>query len=476
MSWGTFSVLALLSVVAPRSEGAVLLGWDPSPSTTVTGYKVYYGVASRAYINVIDAGNVTSNIVSGLIGNVTYFFTVTAYTQSGLESDYSNEINLVPSAGSNTPPVISIISDQVINKNLTTAPIPFQVQDAETAAAALVVQASASNTNLMPVSRITFGGSGANRTITLSPALNQSGIATITVTVSDSVAIATRAFQLTVTGSNGLPVIVMPGPVSVAKDTTNAISGISITDLDGGSGAFSVSLRSGFGRIQVLTTVAAGLTAAQIAFNGSGNVQITAPLAAINRTFARSNGVSYAASLNFVGSDTLTAVVNDNGNTGLGGAMSTTGAVAVAVIGSNFDVWKFQNFAYSDLSDPTKEATIWGDNADPDQDGQDNLLEFALGLDPEVKQPTQQGVATQVVDVNGSKYFSLSYNHRKNEPSIQYIPEVSSDEQTWSSGTGAIRQVSVTNVNTTFEVVVCQDLTPITPDNPRFFRLRVIKN
>jgi hypothetical protein len=34
------------------------------------------------------------------------------------------------------------------------------------------------------------------------------------------------------------------------------------------------------------------------------------------------------------------------------------------------------------LANSALQATVWGDKADPDKDGRDNLLEYALGLDP----------------------------------------------------------------------------------------------
>jgi hypothetical protein len=51
---------------------------------------------------------------------------------------------------------------------------------------------------LVPNANIVFGGSGANRTVTVTPAAGQSGIATITVTVSDGQLSTPTSFQLTV--------------------------------------------------------------------------------------------------------------------------------------------------------------------------------------------------------------------------------------------------------------------------------------
>jgi hypothetical protein len=78
------------------ATSSIALAWNRSSTTNVTGYRVYYGVASGNYSNSIVAGNVTNNTVPGLAGGVTYFFAVTAYNASGLESTFSNELSYVP--------------------------------------------------------------------------------------------------------------------------------------------------------------------------------------------------------------------------------------------------------------------------------------------------------------------------------------------------------------------------------------------
>jgi hypothetical protein len=46
------------------------------------------------------------------------------------------------------------------------------------------------------------------------------------------------------------------------------------------------------------------------------------------------------------------------------------------------DAWRRQYFAPSDLANPAKEATVWGDQADPDGDGRNNLQEYVAGTVP----------------------------------------------------------------------------------------------
>jgi hypothetical protein len=77
----------------------VTLQWDPSPDLAVTGYRIYYGTASSNYTSMVNVpsnsfgGLATTCTVSNLTRGVTYFFAATAYTGSGLESDFSNEVS-----------------------------------------------------------------------------------------------------------------------------------------------------------------------------------------------------------------------------------------------------------------------------------------------------------------------------------------------------------------------------------------------
>ena len=117
----------------------------------------------------------------------------------------------------NDAPIVSGIPDQTIPVNSTTGPIAFTVDDIDDGPAGLTVVASSDNAALTPPGSITISGSGANRTITITPAGGQTGSATISVTVSDSAASTGTTFNLTVTASANQP------PVADASATVTQI-------------------------------------------------------------------------------------------------------------------------------------------------------------------------------------------------------------------------------------------------------------
>lgn len=82
-------------------------------------------------------------------------------------------------------PTISGIADQRISAGLPSGEIAFVVGDAETAAGSITVAAVSGDTGLIPNSGIVLGGSGANRTIALTPNGVRTGDTTITITATD---------------------------------------------------------------------------------------------------------------------------------------------------------------------------------------------------------------------------------------------------------------------------------------------------
>ena len=81
---------------------------DGTPLTDLAGYKVYFGTTSKIYSSTVNAGLNVGSPPSYVVNNLStgiYYFAVTAYDTTGLESAYSNE-----SSKSFIGPVISAIS------------------------------------------------------------------------------------------------------------------------------------------------------------------------------------------------------------------------------------------------------------------------------------------------------------------------------------------------------------------------------
>lgn len=85
--------IALSCVVQFVRAFEATLEWDPNPEDYVAGYRVYWGTASREYRVSCDVGNETVKRVQSLEPGCTYYFAVTAYTDDGLESPFSDEVS-----------------------------------------------------------------------------------------------------------------------------------------------------------------------------------------------------------------------------------------------------------------------------------------------------------------------------------------------------------------------------------------------
>jgi gliding motility-associated-like protein len=133
-------------------------------SVTINGTSVPFTVASATSITVVvPAGTLTGNVVV---------------------STASGSSTAVPLTVINLP-TISSIANQTIGTGGTTSALNFTVSDAETAATSLVVSATSTNTSLVPISNIALSGTGANRVLSVTASANQTGIAKITLTVTD---------------------------------------------------------------------------------------------------------------------------------------------------------------------------------------------------------------------------------------------------------------------------------------------------
>ena len=110
-------VFAQLFYLNPVNAMDVTLAWDHNTEPDLAGYKVYYGLGSRNYDHVIEVGNSTSCVVTGLEQGQTYFFAATAVNTANLESDFSNEVSAALTI-SNQPPLANAGPDQNVNEEV----------------------------------------------------------------------------------------------------------------------------------------------------------------------------------------------------------------------------------------------------------------------------------------------------------------------------------------------------------------------
>jgi len=197
-------MLPFSAVAGGVALGSVALAWNPSISTNVVGYNIYYGVACGVYNNTISAGNSTNVTVTGLAEGTTYYFAATAVDALGVESPFSNEtsysvpINTPPAA----PPTLDPLTDLTIYKNAGLQTVKLSgINGALNQLQPLTVTAVSSNPGLIPNPAVNYTSPNATGTLSFSPASGNYGTATITITVNNNGAsnnLCVRSFTVTV--------------------------------------------------------------------------------------------------------------------------------------------------------------------------------------------------------------------------------------------------------------------------------------
>ncbi|MGC3961291.1 MAG: Ig-like domain-containing protein [Verrucomicrobiota bacterium] len=280
--------------ISSFAVGSVTLAWDASSDVSVTGYRLYYGVATGSYTNSAAVGNVTSATLANLSDGVTYYFAVTAYDSQGTESLFSNEASYaVPAAITNAPPTLDAISAVAIAEDASVQTVSLSGISSGSASETqtLVVTASSSNPGLIPNPTVSYASPSATGSLNFTPVANATGTATITVTVDDGQAAnntTTRTFVVTVNAVNDTPTLNALSNVSINEDAsvqTVSLSGI-------GTGAANET--------QTLTVTAASSNPALIP---NPTVSYTSPNA--------TGSLSFSPVANASGSATITVTVND---------------------------------------------------------------------------------------------------------------------------------------------------------------------
>ncbi len=155
-----FSCALLFFQLPVCASQGVSLAWDPSGDPNVAGYRIYYGVKSRAYTELVDVGNVTYASITGLAAGTTYYFAATTYDNSDNESHFSNEASFQVLATTSKPDATSTAktnSPPLTRVTLSNGKFGFTVFG--TAGTTYIVQAS---TNLVDWESVKTNSSSFN--------------------------------------------------------------------------------------------------------------------------------------------------------------------------------------------------------------------------------------------------------------------------------------------------------------------------
>jgi hypothetical protein len=141
----------------------------------------------------------------------------------------------------------------------------------------------------------------ANGTLNFVPTTNFNGSTSFTYTVTSGGTTETATVNVTVNPVNDTPVNTIPGNQNTLEDTPLSISGVSVSDVDGGTLTTTISVLHG-----TLTVSTGG--GALISNNVSATVTITGSAAQINAALA---GLAYTGIADYNGTDALSIVTSD---------------------------------------------------------------------------------------------------------------------------------------------------------------------
>jgi lysophospholipase L1-like esterase len=128
------------------------------------------------------------------------------------------------------------------------------------------------------------------------------------------------------------------------------------------------------------------------------------------------------------------------------------------------DSWRILHFGSATASG------IAADLADPDGDGDSNLMEYAFGTHPNSNNPRPVS-ATSITD-NGAAYLAITFPRRKHAD-VRYIVEVSTDLLSWSADTQ--QSGPPASLNQDMEQVTFRDRQTSSIHEKRFMRVRIAR-
>jgi Ca2+-binding RTX toxin-like protein len=158
----------------------------------------------------------------------TFTFTARVSDETGLFADVVITINVLESP-ENLPPTISPIPDQTIDEDGSLT-ITYTVDD-DTGPDSLDTAVAWASSPIFPAGSVVTGGSGATRTLTLTPAANQTGTVSFSIFVQDDkMSTSVESFEITVEPVVEIPDLDTPNLVQIVDDPENPGHGLLVVN------------------------------------------------------------------------------------------------------------------------------------------------------------------------------------------------------------------------------------------------------
>lgn len=367
----TMTIQATNGTLTGQSLAGITLGGNGtsqlSVSGTLTALNSY--LQNTSYIRLLGSANlnglgaatvavyVSDNGNTGTGGGAPVLLAQTTVDISAVNDDPTNLGTL--------PVSLPIVEDIVSALNLST--IQIGDVDGGSGTFTLTLQATNSVLSAVPSTGITITGNntgllkisgtmsvlnaylGVATNISALGALNLNGngAATVTVSVNDNGNtgsggggnVQLGVVNLNISAVNDAPtnIGVLPSTLSLVEDVLSSLnlSGIVLQDVDVGSGNLTVTLQSANSTLSAISS--GGVT---VGGSGTSTLTLTGNLTSLNAYLAVLTNVKALGTLNLFGNGvgTIDVSVNDNGNTGSGGANSVNlGQIGLNISGVNDD-------------------------------------------------------------------------------------------------------------------------------------------
>lgn len=241
--------------------------------------------------------------------------------------DSAHKINVLIRAPVNvTNDDVSVLEDSG-----TTAVNVLQNDSVDTGAGGVGTLSIASISGVTPPGSATIAIAGT--AVNFTPTLNYTGDVTFTYTAQDQATpphTGTGTVTVHVMPVNDGPVITLtplPGPIDEDEGAVPVPAGtVVVADVDAGAAALQATITVTGGTLTLNDTTGLAFTTGD--GNADANMVFTGTLTALNNA---ANNATFNTAQNFNGTATVTITVNDQGNTGTGGAKSDTKVLSIVV-------------------------------------------------------------------------------------------------------------------------------------------------